>query len=211
MGKVLVIYSLDSIPTTISAEAASRSIRILKKAGHDVIELGALKALKPFFLISYFFNRFDAIFYFGHGLEDMLPGQLPLGLILPVLRTGDRIRTKVIYAVACLSSKKLGRFLAPRYTRAYLGNRDYTFVAFPATERNYADDFLDTFTTPVRVLAEGDSVGTAFAEMRSRMIHYISLYERNMHRWPNADYYAWAMRENLEGFELIGDYNAKIA
>jgi len=211
--KVLIIYSLDSPPTVVTAETARIVQEILNKKC-DVHVLDPVKANNLALRFVSFLKEFDGIFYFGHGSRDKLHGQLwlgpiPVGVIRAMLTVEDRfICTKIFYAVACLSAQILGDvFTKFGNARAYCGNQYYTFIAYPSSEHNYAKDFIDSFVEFVRVLADGGTVGEAYHSMRRKMYEYIQLYRNMLDEWPNADFYLWAMKMNYEGFVLLGDKN----
>lgn len=209
--RVLIIYTLDSIPTTVSAEAARVVHEILNKKC-EVHELAVINANNLALRFVTFFNKYDAIFYFGHGAKDKLHGQLPFGLIRAMITTHDLfIRTRIMYAVACLSAQILGPVLVQHgVVKAYSGNDYYTFIAYPSHEHNYMADFIDCFAEFARVLVDGGTVGEAQLKMIRKMESYIRLYRNMINEWPNADFYLYAMKMNREGWRLIGDPHATL-
>jgi len=208
MARVVVTYALDSAPTAIVATIADHAAEILRKH-HDVDVLAIISATRIPFFIAHMLKKYDGIFYFGHGDTDRLYGQLPFGLISPLMIKTDNIKTKIIYAVACLAGKEFAPSIISRGTRAIIANTNYTFVAVPSKERNYFKDFLDIFTTPVKVLANGGTASEAYHALMGKINNYKNLYQANLRVWPNADYYLWALEMN-SGFKLFGDPDARL-
>lgn len=211
-SKVLIIYSLDTAPTVVSAEFARHAYEVLRNS-FDVSVFGPLTANNYALRFAWFFRKFDAIFYYGHGTKDALLGQLPFGAIRAMIAKYDKfIRTKLIFAVACLSAKELGpEFVRSKNTSAYVGSKYYVLVAFPDNQHNYMADFIDAFTEFPRGIAQGLSVKAAFLQMKRKMARYIQLYNTKRREWYNADFYAWAMKMNYDGFVLLGDPDVHLA
>jgi hypothetical protein len=84
------------------------------------------------------------------------------------------------------------------------------FVALPAAERNYLEDLTGTFLEIPKALAEGKTVSEASRAYLTKCSELKALYEANLEQWPNADFYAMAVKNNMEGFELLGDPYARI-
>jgi hypothetical protein len=207
---VLVLYPIDDIATSASAYVADRIANMLEEKGFEVFRFDLWKANRLLFTLQQLLNPADFIVYAGHGTLDKWFGSLTAGGILwPLvdLLNSGMLQNKLCYAVACRTSQKLGKG-AP--ARAYMGWKVDVYVALPAVERNYLEDLTDTFLTIPVALAEGKTVSEASQAFLTKCAELKALYEANLEQWPNGDFYAMAVKNNMEGFELLGDPYARI-
>jgi len=208
--RVLVLYPIDDIATSASAYVADRIANTLEEKGFEVFRFDLWKANRLLFTLQQLLNPADFIVYAGHGTLDKWFGSLTAGGILwplvDLLNLG-MLQNKLCYAVACRTSQKLGKG-AP--ARAYMGWKVDVYVALPAVERNYLEDLTDTFLTIPVALAEGKTVQEASQAYLTKCAELKALYEANLEQWPNGDFYAMAVKNNMEGFELLGDPYARI-
>jgi hypothetical protein len=207
---VLVLYPIDDIATSASAYVADRIANTLENKGFEVFRFDLWKANRLLFTLQQLLNPADFIVYAGHGTLDKWFGSLTAGgIIWPLvdLLNSGMLQNKLCYAVACRTSQKLGKG-AP--ARAYMGWKVDVYVALPAVERNYLEDLTDTFLTIPLALAEGKTVQEASQAYLTKCAELKALYEANLEQWPNGDFYAMAVKNNMEGFELLGDPYARI-
>lgn len=210
MVRVAIIYSIDGAPTAIAANIARHAIDILQHKGIPLSEFSVLGATRLPFYFSLLFRKYNAIFYFGHGWKNELMGQLPFGYIAPLIRVGDKVKTNITYAVACLAGQELGPWLAKnKIVKASIMNTNYTYMALPSTEHDYLSDFVDIFTSPIRLLADGKTASQAYKELIRKIQYYMDLYKKNLRRWSEADFYLYALEQNHD-FKLFGDPDATI-
>lgn len=210
MTRVLVLYPIDDIATSASAYVADRIANMLEEKGFEVFRFDLWKANRLLFTLQQLLNPADFIVYAGHGTLDKWFGSLTAGgIIWPLvdLLNSGMLQNKLCYAVACRTSQKLGKG-AP--ARAYIGWKVDVYVALPAVERNYLEDLTDTFLTIPVALAEGKTVLEASQVYLTKCAELKALYEANLEQWPNGDFYAMAVKNNMEGFELLGDPYARI-
>ena len=210
MTRVLVLYPIDDIATSASAYVADRIANTLENKGFEVFRFDLWKANRLLFTLQQLLNPADFIVYAGHGTLDKWFGSLTAGgIIWPLvdLLNSGMLQNKLCYAVACRTSQKLGKG-AP--ARAYMGWKVDVYVALPAVERNYLEDLTDTFLTIPLALAEGKTVQEASQAYLTKCAELKALYEANLEQWPNGDFYAMAVKNNMEGFELLGDPYARI-
>jgi len=208
--RVLVLYPIDDIATSASAYVADRIANTLENKGFEVFRFDLWKANRLLFTLQQLLNPADFIVYAGHGTLDKWFGSLTAGgIIWPLvdLLNSGMLQNKLCYAVACRTSQKLGKG-AP--ARAYMGWKVDVYVALPAVERNYLEDLTDTFLTIPLALAEGKTVQEASQAYLTKCAELKALYEANLEQWPNGDFYAMAVKNNMEGFELLGDPYARI-
>ena len=210
MTRVLVLYPIDDIATSASAYVADRTANMLEGKGFEVFRFDLWKANRLLFTLQQLLNPADFIVYAGHGTLDRWFGSLTAGgIVWPLadLLNSGVLQNKLCYAVACRTSLKLGKE-AP--ARAYMGWKVDVFVALPAAERNYLEDLTGTFLEIPKALAEGKTVSEASQAYLTKCAKLKALYEANLEQWPNADFYAIAVKNNMEGFELLGDPHARI-
>jgi hypothetical protein len=208
--RVLVLYPIDDIATSASAYVADRIANTLEEKGFEVFRFDLWKANRLLFTLQQLLNPADFIVYAGHGTIDKWFGSLTAGgIIWPLvdLLNSGMLQNKLCYAVACRTSQKLGKG-AP--ARAYMGWKVDVYVALPAVERNYLEDLTDTFLTIPVALAEGKTVREASQAYLAKCAELKALYEANLEKWPNGDFYAMAVKNNMEGFELLGNPYARI-
>jgi hypothetical protein len=210
LTRILVLYPLDDIATSASAYVADRIANLFEEKGFEVFRFDLWKANRLLFTLQQLLKPADFIVYAGHGSSDRWVGSLVAGGIVwplaDLLNLGLH-RDRLCYAIACRTNLQLGRAVP---TRAYLGWKVDVYVALPAVERNYLEDLTDTFLTIPVALAEGKTVHEASQAYLTKCAELKALYEANVEQWPNGDFYAMALKNNMEGFELLGDPYARI-
>ena len=72
------------------------------------------------------------------------------------------------------------------------------------------EDLAELFLQVPLALAKGETAEKAARAYLAKSSELSRLYEANIERWPNADFYSLAVKNNMEGFELLGDRLAKI-
>jgi hypothetical protein len=208
--RILVLYPIDDIATSGSAYIADRIANILDEKGFEVFRFDLWKANRVLFTLQQLMKPADFIVYAGHGTLDRWYGSLIAGgtiwPLVDLLNLG-LLRDKLCYAIACRTNLQLGKG-AP--ARAYLGWKVDVYVALPMIERNYLEDLANTFMQVPRALADGKTAKEAYEAYLAKCSELKELYEDNLERWPNADFYAVAVKNNMEGFELLGDPHARI-
>ena len=211
MTRVMVLYPLDDVATSVSAYFGDRIASALEEKGLEVIRFDTWKATRLLFQLQQFVRPADFIVYSGHGNRDRWHGSLTMGgLIWPLIDLLNKglLRDKLCYAIACRTGLQLGKE-AP--TRAYLGWNVDVYVALPMVERNYLEDFLEAFMRVPLVLAEGKTAREAGQAFLARFMELKRLYDANLDLWPNADFYSMAAENNMNGFEVLGDPEARIS
>ena len=210
MTSILCIYSADDLASSVSTYIGDRIASLLEEREFDVTRLDLWKANRLLFTLQRLIKPVDFVIYCGHGNIDRWYGSLTMGgLIWPLvdLMNAGLLSDKVCYAIACRTGLQLGRG-AP--ARSYLGWKVDVYVSLPALERNYTGDFLDAFLQVPFALAEGKTVREAGQAYLDRSVEIKRLYDANLDRWPNADFYAMAVENNIQGFEVLGDAEARI-
>jgi len=198
------------VATSVSAYFGDRIASALEEKGLEVLRFDTWKATRLLFQVQQFVRPADFIIYSGHGNRDRWYGSLTMGgLIWPLVDLVNKglLRDNLCYAIACRTNLDLGKG-AP--ARAYLGWKVDVYVALPMVERNYLEDFLDAFVQAPLALAEGKTAREAGQAYLARSMELKRLYDANLDRWPNADFYSMAVENNINGFEVLGDPDARI-
>jgi len=206
----MVLYPWDDVATSVSAYFGDRIASALEEKGLEVLRFDTWKATRLLFQLQQFVRPADFIIYSGHGNRDRWYGSLTMGgLIWPLVDLLNRgfLQNKLCYAIACRTSLELGKG-AP--ARAYLGWKVDVYVALPMVERNYLEDFLEAFVQAPLALAEGKTAREAGQAYLAKSRELKGLYDANLDRWPNADFYSIAIENNINGFEVLGDPDARI-
>jgi len=207
---VIVIYPHHDVPTTISSFIADDLIQWARKRGIKVLDIYAMRAIRPALYSAMLFTPANLICYYGHGSKWSLLGQVPpSGLIKR--DNVDWFGEKIVFTLACYSAQGLGPLAMRTRTRTYFGSEEVMYCAFPEGEHNYMEDLTHAINAIPKALIEGATCGEAFERYQETMRYYIDLYEEKEAVWPNADWYAHAFKMNLDYYRLIGDPNLRLA
>jgi len=199
--KVLVVYSTDSAPTGVTTIGAETLIETLLRKGVKVDALNLFGATRIPFMLRLLYNKYDMLCYFGHGTSDSLVGQLPVGLLQRLVDLGNKglLDNKVVYTVACLSMRKLGKAVRG----VYYGSEYYMFVGYPDQDHNYTKDFVDTWLQiPVYLVDHWGNWEKALELYKRKCSEYLKLYEKNLKVWGNADAYSYCMKMNRDYYRV---------
>jgi hypothetical protein len=209
LTKALLLYSLDSLPTTITALGAGEIAKDLASLGVDIVQLDIWECVNPAFQLQNWINKPDLIIYLGHGDDDRLYGQLPIGLIVPLVQvlTNYLLSGTITIAYACDSGRVLGPS-AP--SRAYIGATDPYNVALTYPEHDYMSDFFETWKVIPEALVQGKSVGDALSLYQAKCTEYITLYGQHLSDWSAAAEFQQFLTQNRDSFKVFGDATAKL-
>jgi hypothetical protein len=204
---VVVAAPVMDTPTIISSWAAKIVDEYARRKGYETIPLFGPLANS----FSLLFINSNIFFYYGHGTKDSLIGEF---IFLPMVSTlnVDRLRDKIVFTMACNSGKELGRLAVEKGAKCYLGAVTEMYAAFPASDRNYLDDWIYLQTIIPIGLLNGDTAGEAYNKYVSESLRYAKIYEDGYsnHTLPNGDYYAYTTRSNADNYILLGDPTVKI-
>lgn len=200
--RVLVVYPLDSMPTTATAYAGDKISNMFEEKGHQVTRLNALLASKFPFDLQLNLKKADFIAYLGHGGKDRLYGQLPFGVYMPLVSLTDKgkLVASVVFTIACLSGMQLGN---SKPSRAYYGSLDYMYVAFPDAEHNWLEDFAETWKIIPEYFADGgDDYYKALELYKQKCTEYINEYKKHP-EWKNGEVYADLLVRNRDAYNVF--------
>lgn len=207
--KALILSSLDTLPTTITALGAERIAKALREKGVEVFQLDIWKCVNPLFQLQNWINKPDLVVYLGHGANDRLFGQLPGGLVFPLVEvlTKELLRDTITVAYACES----GRVLGPEApSRAYFGAVEPYYVALTYVEHDFMADFFETWKVIPQALVEGKTAKEALDLYVKKCTEYINLYGLHLNDWQGAEEFKQFLTQNRDSFRLFGDAGAKL-
>lgn len=207
--KALILYSLDSLATTITALGGERIANALEGLGVEVFRFDIWKCVNPLFQLQRLINKPDLIVYLGHGDYDKLYGQLPVGFFLPLVQllNVDLLRDTITVTYACDS----GRILGPKApARAYYGSVEPYYVALTYPQHDFMSDFFETWLTIPLALVQGKTAGEALELYRNKCTQFISLYTMHLHDWQGAEEFKRFLTSNRDNYRLFGDGNARL-
>ena len=207
--KALILYSLDSLPTTITALGGDRIAKALESLGVEVFQLDIWKCVQPLFQLQNLINKPDLIVYLGHGANDRLFGQLPWGLAIPLvdILTDELLRGTITVTYACES----GRVLGPKApSRAYFGSVEPYYVALTYPQHDFMTHFFETWKVIPQALVEGKTAGEALSLYVKKCTEYINLYGLHLRDWDGAEEFQQFLTQNRDSFRLFGNADVKL-
>lgn len=207
--KALILYSLDSLPTTITALGGDAIAKALAQKGVEVFQLDIWKCVSPLFQLQNWINKPDLVCYLGHGANDRLYGQLPGGLVFPLVEvlTKELLRDTITVTYACES----GRVLGPEApSRAYFGAVEPYYVALTYPEHDFMADFFETWKVIPQALVEGKTAKEALDLYVNKCTEFINLYGQHLNDWQGAEEFKQFLTQNRDSFRLFGDAGAKL-
>jgi hypothetical protein len=210
--RILVSYDLEDIATTSTYKFGYLISEYLESKGFNVTRLDGFKCTRDFLFLSLLDEK-NLLIYAGHGVENALVGfSFPnywIGRPFVGFDNADWLSGKIVYTIACLSGKKLAKIAIEKGAIAYFGAIDVMYVGFPM-ERNYMDDFIETWIEPIIQLINGKTVQEAYDAYIEKCNYFIELYKSNIDKWPNADWHLHALEHNRDVFKVFGDKNATL-
>ena len=208
MSGILIAPNLIP-PTYLSYFLARKVLNLYRKNKIKIYEISGVLASRYF--IPVFIKRTNAVYiiYMGHAFDKALCGEslfCDMVTVDDVYIFKDRI---VIAMPACRSANDFGRAVVESGGIAYVGSTENMYAAFPESDHDYLDDWVDVFLTFYKSLIF-KTVGGAVEDYKKKNTYYINLYRKNRDKWYNADWYEEAFRKNRDYVVVLGDENAKI-
>jgi len=209
LTKALILFSLDSLPTTITALGGDAIAKALAQKGVEVFQLDVWKCASPLLALQNWINKPDLVVYLGHGANDRLYGQLPGGLVVPLVEvlTKELLRDTIAVAYACESGRELGP-QAP--SRAYFGSIEPYYVALTYPSRDFMSDFFETWKVIPQALVEGKTAGEALQLYVKKCTEYINLYGQHLNDWQGAEEFQRFLTQNRDSFRVFGNADARL-
>jgi hypothetical protein len=205
--KLLIIAPLHDYPTMLSNKAVRRLVDFIKKSGIEYDLLTSITANRFILNSKLKRNRYAAVFYYGHGVEDAL-GDWAID-ILPIVNEKNihLFGSTIIYTMSCLSGIKLAPLAIQKGVKAYFGHnvRYFAFMEYLDIENNFFDDWAELVNFIPQRLILGDTTGEA---MRKYEKFANNLYAKYLYidKGDNLK----VLYSNALHLELYGDRDATL-
>jgi len=214
---VLVIAPLHDLPTSISNVAVSKLIDWMNRTNIKYTLLRAFAANRVSVNAVNYFNRkvselfekerFNAVFYYGHGEEDRV-GDFMMRLI-PIISTNNihKFAGMIMYTMACLTGKELARVAIENGVRAYFGQTVRYFASLNnlGTKYNFLNDWYDLVNTIPIALMKGKTAAQALNDYENLANHLYAKY-----LLINSEINIEVLYSNARHLELYGNPHAKL-
>jgi len=207
--RAVVSSNVEDSASKVAYKFAVIASEYLKYKNFEVKELFNLFSTRDFLFFS-LLKPANLFLYAGHGEEDKMVGFYFFRNLID-LGNVFWLKGRIVYSVSCLTAKKLGKEAVEKGTKAFLGYRDYVYVGFVHKDHNYMDDFIDTWLEPLKVIANNGTAKEAYNAYIQKCNYYIDLYQENLKKWENADWYLHAMKHNRDSFVLLGNENVRLS
>ena len=205
--KLLIIAPLHDYPTTLSLKAVRRLINFVKAHKIEYDFLTSITANRININRKARKNKYDAIFYYGHGVEDGL-GDWALP-ILPLINKKNihLFKDSIFYTMSCLSGRELAPIAISEGVRAYYGHtvRYFAFLNDIKTDYDFFEDWVKLVNYIPKRLIVGDTTGKA---MRMYESFANMIYAKYLH--IDKDKNLLLLYSNALHLELYGDSTATL-
>lgn len=156
------------------SEYAELSLAAAKEKSFSIIDLKKEKATRRN-LESYIAKQNPSLIFFnGHGGPDVVTGHL----MEPLVKLGENesiLRSKIVYSIACSSSKRLGPESIRSGALCYVGySDDFIFLVDKNKETEPVKDglasmFLEHSLIFVKTLVKGNTVSNAYEKAKNKL------------------------------------------
>jgi hypothetical protein len=205
--KVLIIAPLHDYPTILSNRAVRRLTKFLELHKIDYDLLSSVLANRLYIDSKLKRNKYNAVFYYGHGLEDRLGDWFIEFVPLVSKKNIHLFKDTIIYTMSCLSGKELAPFSITKGVKAYFGHnvRYFAFMEQLQVDNNFFDDWAELVNYIPKRLILGDTAGEA---MRQYNKLANNMYAKYLHvdNGTNLD----LLYSNALYLELYGDITATL-
>ncbi len=161
--KILIIAPLHDYPTVLSNKAVRRLTKFLNSYEIDYDLLSSVLANRLYIDSKLKRNRYNAVFYYGHGLEDRL-GDWALEFVPLVSKKNIHLfKNTIIYTMSCLSGKILAPLAIQKGVKAYYGHnvKYFAFMEELQVDNDYFNDWAEMVNFIPKRLILGDTTGRA--------------------------------------------------
>ena len=205
--KILIIAPLHDYPTVLSNKAVRRLTEFAKSYGIEYDLLTSITANRIIINSKMKRNRYNGVFYYGHGQEDRL-GDWGMDF-MPLIDKNNisLFKDTIIYTMSCLSGKILAPLAIKAGVRAYFGHnvRYFAFVEHLYIDHDFFSDWADLVNFIPKRLMVGDTTGEA---MRQYEKFANSIYVKYLHL--DRDNNLKLLYSNALHLELYGDSTATL-
>lgn len=205
--KILIISPLHDYPTVLSNKAVRRLIKFVKAHGIDYDFLTSITANRMYLNHKAKKNRYNAVFYYGHGVDDKLGDWFMEFMPLIDRRNIGLFANSIIYTMSCLSGNVLAPLAIESGVKAYYGHnvRYFAFMENLDSGNNFFNDWEKLVNFIPKRLILGDTTGEA---MRRYNKFANNLYVKYLH--IDRDNNLELLFSNALHLELYGDSTATL-
>lgn len=202
--KVLILSPLYDLASAIGTRSALKlqNYCLRNNINHKLAFMG--ECLRLPFEINMASDKYDLVTYFGHGEKEKWYGQ---HLIMAMLDQNNShiMKDTIIYAMSCHTACIIGPDTILKGAKAYFGDTDYYYGAFPNFDGSYdyLTDWLDYVTIIPKSLIEGKTTLQSIELYNQKINYYLEKYENDQPK--NWDFYYKTMTSNRDKFRLLGD------
>lgn len=205
--KLLIIAPLHDYPTILSNKAVKRLIKFIEAHNIEYDLLTSILANRISINRKAKRNRYNAVFYYGHGQEDRL-GDWSMDLFPLINKKNIHLfKDTIFYTMSCLSGLELAPFAIKEGVRTYFGHnvRYFAFVNKFQNDNDFFNDWAKLVNYIPKRLIVGDTTGKA---MRLYNSFANSLYVKYLH--IDKDTNLKLLYSNALHLELYGDSTATL-
>ena len=205
--KLLIICPLHDYPTILSNKAVRRLIRFIEAHGIEYDLLTSISANRININRKAKRNKYNAVFYYGHGQEDRL-GDWSMDLF-PLIdkRNIHLFKDAIFYTMSCLSGLELAPIAIKAGVRTYFGHsvRYFAFVNHFKNGNDFFEDWVKLVNYIPKRLIVGDTTGKS---MRLYNHFANTIYAKYLHidKAVNLE----LLYSNALHLELYGDITARL-
>jgi len=161
--KILIIAPLHDYPTSLSLKAVKKLTRFIKahKIKYDL--LTSVLANRANINRKAKKNKYDAVFYYGHGQEDRL-GDWAISFVPLIDKKNIHLfKDSIFYTMSCLSGRELAPAAIKAGVRTYFGHtvRYFAFINEISSDYDFFADWVKLVNYIPKRLIVGDTTGKA--------------------------------------------------
>ena len=205
--KLLIIAPLHDYPTILSNKAVRRLIKFVEAHKIEYDLLTSVLANRFYINRKAKRNRYNAVFYYGHGQEDRL-GDWSMDLFPLIDKKNIHLfKDAIFYTMSCLSGVELAPFAIKEGVKAYFGHnvRYFAFANKFQIDNDFLDDWIKLVNYIPKRLIVGDTTGKA---MRLYEHFANTIYAKYLH--IDKDTNLKLLYSNALHLELYGDVTATL-
>ena len=207
MVKILIICPFHDYPTILSNKAVRRLIKFIEAHRIEYDLLTSVLANRFYINSKAKRNKYDAVFYYGHGQEDRL-GDWAIEFVPLIDKNNIHLfEGAIFYTMSCLSGLELAPFAIKKGVRTYFGHnvRYFAFVNHFKNGNDFFEDWVKLVNYIPKRLIVGDTTGKAM-----RMYNHFAntIYVKYLHIDKETN--LGLLYSNALHLELYGDQTATL-
>lgn len=207
MVRLLIICPLHDYPTILSNKAVRRLTKFIEAHGIEYDLLTSISANRININRKAKKNKYDAVFYYGHGEVDRLGDWAMLFMPLIDKNNIHLFKGTIFYTMSCLSGVELAPFSIKKGVRAYYGHnvRYFAFVNHFQNGNDFFEDWVKLVNYIPKRLIVGDTTGKAM-RLYERFANNIYAKYLYIDKGTNLE----LLYSNALHLELYGDKTATL-